>query len=173
MLAMERAQPQQNANPHPRNSVLMISPPRKSKSKQLTDAVAKWIGEAFVVPVRSVLAPSFDLRKISAREIRVWPSNREVELLTRGGDAKAEYELAVAVVERLKPSDDEDVLCDELLALAESVGDNLMTVEFDVVGGVATVVGFTHEPLYDRELLESHRIFGAGIAVQLSRVESP
>jgi hypothetical protein len=146
---------------------MSFSPPRNSKSKQLADAVAKYCGDWFSLPFRSAMGWSFDHRKLKDREIVVWPNERDVALLNRAA-TNCEYSIAVAVVERIDPEDDEDLRADELLGLIEEIGDNLIGVNFET--GVC--IGYNHQPLYDRELLESQRIFGAGIALKITRHES-
>lgn len=150
---------------------MSYQPPRKSKSKAIADAVAEAVKLLAVAPVSSRLAPGFELQKISEREITVWPNTRECEWATRA-TVDAEYEVAVCVLERLGRDADEDILGDELLALVEGIGDQMIGTALTLGdGSTIAVKGFTHEPLYDRPLLESHRIFGSAIALRLFRVE--
>ncbi len=147
-------------------------PPRKSKSKAIADAVALAVQAIAVSPTTSRLAPAFDLQKILEREITVWPNSRECQWATRAA-VDAEYEVAVCVLERMGPTADEDILGDELLALVEGIGDQMIgTVLTLGDGSQIACKGYGHETLYDRQLLESHRIFGSAIALRLFRVET-
>lgn len=148
-----------------------MNPPRTSKSKRIADLIATEIKNRFVVDTESKLGPSFDLSKISRRSISVFPNGRVCEMLTRSTQ-KADYQIAIVVMERLSTNDTEDLLADELLEFVESIGDQF-------VGEILTlpdatkieVLGYDHEPLYDRETLESHRIFAAAIVLNLTREE--
>jgi hypothetical protein len=147
---------------------MTFSPPRKSKSKQMADAVARYCTDQFGMPFRSAMAWSLDQKSLKDRDLVVWPNDRDVEFLNRAASS-ADYSIAIAVVERIKDSTrDEDITADELTALVESIGDNLIGVSFE--GGVC--VGYTHQPLYDRELLEEKGIFGGGIALRITRHEN-
>lgn len=142
--------------------------PRKSKSKRWADFVAREIHQRFAFEVQSRLAPNFDLKKLKdgRRTIVVWPNDRRAETLNRD-TAKADYDIGIAVLERLKPDDQEDLLGDELLALVESIGDQFLGDELTSEGVTMTIAGYEHLPLYDRQLLESHQIFGAALSLQL------
>lgn len=148
---------------------MTMNPPRQSKSKQLADGIAKEVERRFSKPTVSKLAPNFDVKTINDLEISVWPQDRRSEVMTRD-TAKSDYDIAIGVVQRIQPNDDEDLLSDELLALVENIGDKFLGDILDI-GGNVEVVGFEHLPLYDRAYLETHRIFGAGITLQLTRQE--
>ncbi len=145
--------------------------PRRSKSKQVAAAVGAEIERRFTSPVIKKLSPTFDLKALAKREISVWPNARRCEAMTRTTQ-KADYDIAICVLERLKPTDTEDLLADELLWLVESIGDELLGEVVQTPHGALTVIGYEHEPLYDREMLESLRIFGAAITLQLTREET-
>ena len=152
----------------------MILPPRKSKSKQLADALANWIRDRFAVAVESRVSPNIEFRKIKDREIKCWPATRAGELLTRGADQQVAYEVAVAVLERIQSDDQdgEDILSDELLGMAETIGDAALGLELETASGTATCTGYSHEPLFDAELMQTHRCFAGGIALEFVRIES-
>lgn len=149
-----------------------LNPVRQSKSLALADLVAEQIGSRFTVPTRTELAPRFELKKISGREVVVWTQGRACEMLTRSSQT-ADYEVVVVVLQRLATlqEDEDEQLQDELLAFVESIGDQLCgeTLEFD--HGSVEIKGFEHETLYDREALESHRIFASAIVLMLTREE--
>lgn len=151
----------------------MITPPRNSKSKELADVAAQWIKDHFAMPVESKMSVNIDFRKIREREIKCWPITRSGDLLTRGADQQVTYEIGVAVLERIEADDvdGEDILADELLAIAESIGDAMLAEELSTSLGVATCVGYTHEPLFDADLLQTHRCFAGGIALEFTRIE--
>lgn len=143
-----------------------FDPPRLSKSKALADAVGKYCESTFVLPFRSKLGWSFNQRELKEREFVVWPNDRDVSFSTRNS-MSVDYTIALAVVERLGSMDPEDTTTDSLLAAVEAIGDNLLGVPLlDAV-----CVGYTHLPLYDRELLEQQRIFAGGIALRFVRRE--
>ncbi len=150
---------------------MTINPPRTSKSKILAEAVAQSIEDLFAVETVRKLAPADEFEKIRDRQIRVWPHNRTGEILTRALQSN-EYEIAIAVIDRVPSEDDEDLLVDELLALVESFADNLLKRTFGPEGNQATAIRYQHAPLYDKELLETHRLFAAGVALTLTRHEA-
>ncbi len=149
----------------------MFEPPRKSKSKQLADVVAKYCRDAFALPFQSRMGWSLDHRNLRGQELIVWPNDRDVELLNRAATS-CEYSIAIAVTERitapLPGGETDDIEGDRLLALVESIGDQLTGVTFD--DSVCT--GYSHQPLYDRDYLESQRIFAGGIVLNLKRHET-
>lgn len=151
----------------------MITPPRTSKSKQLADAVAQWLRDHLAMEVKSQMSPQVEKRTIPAREIICYPMTRESQLLNRALDQDVDYEIGVAILEPIQSSDKdaEDILVDGLLALVESIGDAILGTQFESSFGEATVMGYTHEPLFD---FEYHRqfLFAGGIALQIKRTES-
>jgi hypothetical protein len=153
--------------------------PTLSKSIGVATAISELISALpGVSSVQTQTAPAFELEKITAREISVWTNNRESELLTRSTQ-NVTYSVAVALMERPDPSDNQEQIQDELFALAESIGDQLLgevvgvkrLVDQQEVTETGTIESYQHTPLYDRELLEKKRVFAAGITLKFIREE--
>jgi len=150
--------------------------PKKSKSKRVAVAVAALIDDAIQDDVECTAAPDLNYEQVNQRQIVCWPENRRVTPETRKL-VTAEYTIAVAVLERLKPSVAQDDLTDELLAIAESIGDDLLhanvtTMLYDnETECTGTITEFDHTPLYNREVLEELKIFAGGILLTVRRSE--
>jgi hypothetical protein len=145
-----------------------------SKSIQVADAVADAItvliaGSAPVVR----MAPSSEFKKITGRQLFVWPAARSTEPMTRES-VKVDYEIAIALIERIPPTDSTDTLADALLEIIEKIADNLilqsrvLTLADD---STIEVQGSEHEPLYDRTFLEQNRCFASALTINLTREE--
>lgn len=150
---------------------MTIKPPRKSKSMQVAQSVAKHFESVLARQFACVLSPAVDLKKIAGLTIQVWPMNRALEWQNRS-TSRAEYEIAVAVLDRLEPNDDEDIKGDEVLELAETISDDLLGEMIVVDDGLAlAVIATDHQPLIERERLESMRLIAAGVLLSLTRTE--
>lgn len=151
---------------------MSLTPPRKSRSKAIADAIAAAVSREFTLDAKSILAPRFALAKIERRQISVWPAERRVTIMTRGTQ-NAVYEIAIAILEPIPQRDTEDILGDELLELVERIGSTFLGQSIVLASNdhPLEVEAYEHLPLYERELLEQKRIFCAAITLTLTTEE--
>jgi hypothetical protein len=146
----------------------------QSKSIKVADAVAAAITTLIAGSTPVVrMAPSSDFRKITSRQLFVWPAARSTEPMTRNS-VKADYEIAIALIERIPATDNTDTLADQLLEIVEDIADKL-TLQVRVLtladNSTIEVLGSEHEPLYDRPFLEQNRCFASALTINVAREE--
>lgn len=87
---------------------------------------------------------------------------------------KADYEIAIALIERIPATDNTDTLADQLLEIVEDIADKL-TLQVRVLtladNSTIEVLGSEHEPLYDRPFLEQNRCFASALTINVAREE--
>ena len=152
----------------------MTSTPRKSKSLDTAQRIAAIVEGIAGCPTRATLKPNVDIKRINDREISVWPESRAVGFKSRELN-QVDMQIGICVLERMPPTEDEDILGDDLLHLVETIGEQFIGAQIetddDDLESTLHCLGYTHEPLYDRDFLETARIFGAGIFLSLQRHE--
>jgi len=151
--------------------------PIRSKSLKVANAVAAAINAitGSNPPLAVVkMAPSDELKKLAGRKLFVWPAARSTEQMTRES-LKADYDIAIALIEKIPTTATDDTLSDELLEIVENIADRIqldehreLTLEDDTT---IEIIGAEHEPLYDRAFLEQNRCFASALTIQLTREE--
>jgi hypothetical protein len=143
-----------------------------SKSKAAAEGIENLIKSLTAdFEVISSTAPSFDLERVTDRKCYVWCSDRESTIQSRAIQAVI-YSVSVAIVERVG-SDDHKI--EDCLETLEFIGDSLIARQYTACYGnknlTCDVIEYEHAPLYDRELLETRRIFGGGIILRIQVAE--
>lgn len=143
---------------------------RQSKSLAVTEWIAGAIEQLVEQRVIRRMPAEQDLRRLTSREVRVWPLGRTGELSTRSS-AACEYQIGVAILERSPESDSADIAGDELLSLAEWIVDRLLGSRVGPADCSVEIRSYDHQPLYDADMLATHRLFACGISLTAVRNE--
>jgi len=138
-----------------------------SRITSIADALVSLLNSS--ASVRNIQAVREDSGPIDTRDdlrglVIVWPQ-AEDRLLYSRAKQQLTYTIAVnvngvAAAESIYEVDDLLTLCDEVKT----------AIEFQTVSDTAAWVTTTHEPLYDRELLQTQRKFSANLLFQFREV---
>jgi hypothetical protein len=145
-----------------------------SKSKLIADAVASKVERILTnneIVVKSE-APNYTLERQTGSTVYCFTSERTSEIQSRSLQLVT-YSVSIALIEKVSQPEED---LDGCLAVLEHIGDALITDQFDIETGtenlICDVIGYEHAPLYDRELLETRRLFGGGIIAQIQVAEA-
>lgn len=136
-----------------------------SQTMQIAEALATWANGVTSAGWLARSSPAKDLDKITSRIQYVWPFSREVELQTRGGGKEVRPEFALAIADRLPvPPADPEAFFDAEIKRMEDLADLILGEAFKISGDRSvTFINVRHEPLFARDLLETHRVVACAI----------
>lgn len=139
-----------------------------SKSKLIAEEVGALLSSILMETAVVVSEPDYQMDRVPDRKIFVWCSERESEISNRVLQAVT-YSISVALIDKISTTLEE--LVDESIEAMETIGNRMIARQFEIVDGMTShicdVVNYEHAPLYDRELLETRRIFGGGIILRI------
>lgn len=139
-----------------------------SKSKLIAEEVASLISSILIDTTVVVSEPDYQMDRIPDRRIFIWCSERESEISNRVLQAVT-YSISIALLDKITTTLEE--LVDKSIISMEAIGNRMIARQFEIMDGmtpyICDVVNYEHAPLYDRELLETRRIFGGGIILRI------
>lgn len=145
----------------------------QAKTKVIAQAVAFQLEQILLDYgiVVTASAPAFNLDRAVDRKVYVFTSDRVSLPVTRNLQ-EVTYSVSIALIDKVGSDEGE---LDNRLSVLELISDFLIGRNFEIQTDQQTlicdVIGYEHAPLYDRELLETRRIFGGGLIAQIRTAE--